>query len=314
MRAAVNRDPCVDVDARLSDFHGDLSGLSVESSTISLMSKIFTRTFRVRWGELDPGGAVSPANYLRYLMETAWDWGVALGWDSKYSENPDVFWVIRETDIHFMRPLRHNDEFGLTIWMVNWKGVRGTRCFEVTRKDNGEVIAQGTQQVVFMDAKTGRPKNLPDEVVNVFRLENPRSFPFERFPKVAPIENPFVMQRRVEWMDLDVYGHVNNVIHVNYAEEVAAQEFAARGWSPARLAEAGLSVVVKRVHIQYASIAGWGETLRVSTHMLSLHETGGARYVGIRRADGSSVAECILDWELADRQSGEARSLPAELR
>jgi YbgC/YbaW family acyl-CoA thioester hydrolase len=279
------------------------------------MSKIFTRSFRVRWGELDPSGVVSPANYLRYLMETAWDWGVALGWDSKYSENPDVFWVIRETDIQFMRPLRHNDEFGLTIWMVNWKGVRGTRCFEVTRKDNGEVVAQGTQQVVFMDAGTGRPKNLPDKVVDVFRLENPRSFPFERFPKVAPVaECPFMMQRQVEWMDLDVYEHVNNVVYVNYAEEVAAQEMSARGWSPARLAEAGLGAVTRRVHIQYLSIAGWGETLNISTRMLNVHETGGSRYVSITRPDGSPVAECILDWELVDRQSGEARLLPVELR
>ena len=61
------------------------------------MSKIFTRTFRVRWGELDPSGTVSPANYLRYLVETAWDWGVAAGMDVNYSRNPDVFWVIRET-------------------------------------------------------------------------------------------------------------------------------------------------------------------------------------------------------------------------
>jgi len=43
------------------------------------MSKIFTRTFRVRWGELDPSGTVSPVNYLRYLIETAWDWVVAAG-------------------------------------------------------------------------------------------------------------------------------------------------------------------------------------------------------------------------------------------
>jgi acyl-CoA thioester hydrolase len=278
------------------------------------MSKIFTRMFRVRWGELDPSGAVSPANYLRYLMETAWDWGVALGWDVNYSQNPDIFWVIRETDIRLLRSLRHNDEFGLTIWMVNWKGVRGTRCFELKFKDSDEVIAQGTQQVVFMDARTGRPKNLPDEVVDVFRLENPRVFPFERFPKVAPVENPFVMQRQVEWMDLDVYEHVNNVIHVNYAEEAAAQDFAARGWSPARLGEAGLSVVTRRVQIQYLSIASWGDTLNISTHMLNVHETGGSRYVGIKRADGASVAECILDWELVDRKSGEARSLPQELR
>ena len=277
------------------------------------MSKIFTRSFRVRWGELDPSGVVSPANYLRYLIETAWDWGVAMGWDSKYSENPNVFWVIRETDIHFMRPLRHNDEFDFTIWMVHWQRVRGTRCFEVKRKDNGEVIAQGTQQVVFMDAITGRPKTLPDEAVERFQLENPREFPFERFPKIASVEGPFVMQRQVEWMDLDVYEHVNNVIYVNYAEEVAAQEMSVRGWSPLKLAEAGLSVVTKRVHIQYLSIASWGETLNISTHMLNFNETGGSRYVGIARADGSPVAECILDWELVDRKSGVSRSLPDAL-
>lgn len=278
------------------------------------MSKIFTRSFRVRWGELDPSGAVSPANYLRYLIETAWDWGTAMGWDVNYSQNPDVFWVIRETDIRFMRPLRHNDLFDFTIWMVNWKSVRGTRCFELKLKDSGDVIAQGTQHIVYMDAKTGRPKNLPDVEVDRFRLENPRTFPFERFPKIAPAENAFVMQRQVEWMDLDSYEHVNNVIYVNYAEEAAAQDFAARGWSPAQFAEAGLGVVTKRVHIQYLSIASWGETLNISTHMLNLHATGGSRYVGITRRDGSPVAECILDWGVVDRKSGEERTRPDELR
>ena len=278
------------------------------------MSKIFTRTFRVRWGELDPSGTVSPANYLRYLIETAWDWGTAIGWGEKYSQNPDVFWVIRETEIHFLHPLRHNDEFGLTIWMVNWQRVRGTRCFELTRKDSGEAIAQGTQHIVYMDMKTGRPTNLPEEEVERFRLENPRMFPFERFPKVAAAENPFVTRRQVEWMDLDVYDHVNNVIYVNYAEEAAAQDFSSRGWTPVRLTEANLVVVTRRVHIQYLSIAEWGDTLNISTHMLELKDTGGSRYVRMTHADGPPVAECIMDWELVDRKSGEARHLPDELR
>jgi len=278
------------------------------------MSKIFTRTFRVRWGELDPSGTVSPANYLRYLIETAWDWGVAAGMDVNYSRNPDVFWVIRETEMHFLRPLRHDDVFDFTIWMVNWQRVRGTRCFELTRKDNGEVIAQGTQHIVYMDTKTGRPTNLPEEEIEKFRLEDPRVFPFERFPKIAAVENPFVTQRQVEWMDLDVYDHVNNVIYVNYAEEAAAQDFAARGWSPVKLTEADLAVVTKRVHVQYLSIASWGDALNIPTHQLEVNDTGGTRYVGITRADGSTVAECILDWELVDRKSGEAQPLPAELR
>ena len=165
-----------------------------------------------------------------------------------------------------------------------------------------------------MDSKTGRPASLPEDAVEKFSIENPRVFPFERFPKIAPVENPFIMKRLVEWMDLDVYDHVNNAVYVYYVEEVAAQEMSARGWSPVKLAEAGLSVDPMQVHIQYGSIAEWGEILNVSTHPLNINETGGSWYVGITRADGSSVAECILDWELVDRQSGEARNLPDELR
>jgi YbgC/YbaW family acyl-CoA thioester hydrolase len=209
--------------------------------------------------------------------------------------------------------LRHNDMFDFTIWMVNWQRVRGTRCFELTLKESGDVIAEGTQHIVHMDAKTGRPTSLPEEEIERLRVENPRVFPFERFPKISAVENSFVTQRQVEWMDLDSYEHVNNVIYVNYAEEAAAQDFSARGWSPVKLAEAGLGVVTKRVHIQYLSIAEWGETLNISTHPLAVNDTGGSRYVGMTRADGSPVAECIMDWELVDRKSGEARPLPDEL-
>jgi YbgC/YbaW family acyl-CoA thioester hydrolase len=273
------------------------------------MSKIFTRSFRVRWSELDASGTVSPANYLRYLLETAWDWGTAIGWDADYSQNPDVLWLIRETEIRLLKPLRHNDEFDFTIWMVNWQRVRGTRCFELIRKGNGDVIAQGTQQVVYIDAKTGRPKNLPEEEIERFRLENPLVFPFERFPKIAPFENSFTMQRQVELMDLDSYDHVNNVIYVNYAEEAAAQDFSTRGWSPTKLMAAGLMVATRRIHIQYLSLAVWGETLNISTHMFDTKNSGGSRYVGMTHADGSPVAECMIDWELVDRKSGETRPL-----
>jgi acyl-CoA thioesterase FadM len=58
----------------------------------------------------------------------------------------------------------------------------------------------------------------------------------------------------------------------------------------------------------------WAEALTISTHPLTLSETGGVRYVGMTRVDGSSVCECLLDWELVDRETGAARKLPDELR
>ena len=277
------------------------------------MTKIFTRTFRVRWGELDASGTVSPANYLRYLMETAWDWGDAVGLGMNDSQSLDLFWVIRETEIRFLRPLRHNDVFDFTIWLVSWQRVRGTRCFELKRKENGDVIAQGTQQVVCMDSKTGRPVSLPEDVIDRFRLENPRAFPFERFPKISSGETSFVMQRQVESMDLDLYEHVNNAVYIHYAEEAVAQALSAQGWSPAKLSESHLRIVTRRVKVQYLSLATWGEMLNISTHALDVKDTGGSHYVGMTRADGTPVAECLLVWELTNRKSGEARPLPEGL-
>lgn len=266
------------------------------------MSKIFTRTFRVRWSELDASGTVAPAAYLRYLVETAYDWGDALGLGAKNDRLLGLFWLIRETEIRFLRPLRHNDLFDFTIWMVNWQRVRGTRCFELTLKDSGEVIAQGSQHIVAMDAQTGRPTSPPEDILNNFRLDEPRIFPFERFPKVSAPEKPVISQRQVEWGDLDALEHVNNAIYVTYAEEAAAQDLATRGWTPVKLAESNLTVATRRVHIQYLSPAVWGETLTISTHPLSASDTGGTRYVGMARTDGSPVCECILDWELVERK------------
>jgi YbgC/YbaW family acyl-CoA thioester hydrolase len=277
------------------------------------MSKIFTRTFRVRWSELDASGQVSPASYLRYLVETAYDWGDTLGLGAKDEGPLGLFWLIRETEIQFLHPLGHNDVFDFTIWMVNWQRVRGTRCFELKLKDSGTIIAQGTQHIVCMDRKTQRPINPPEEIINNFRLDEPRIFPFERFPKIISPESSFKSERVVEWQDLDALEHVNNAIYLTYAEEAALLEFCTLGWSPTRLAENNLSLVTRRLHIQYLSPAVWGETLTISTHHLSLKQGGGSRYVGITRADGSSVCECILDWQLIDTQTGTELPLPKDL-
>ena len=112
--------------------------------------------------------------------------------------------------------------FDFTIWMVNWQRVRGTRCFELKLKDSGEIVAQGSQHIVCMDVRTQRPASPPEDTINNFRLDEPRVFPFERFPKVAPSETAFVSQRVVEWQDLDALEHVNNAMYVTYAEEAAA--------------------------------------------------------------------------------------------
>lgn len=279
------------------------------------MSKVHTHIYQVRYSDVNTNGQLDPAHYARYIIETAYRWGETLGLGNKVSEELGLYWVIRETEFQLFESLHFMEEFEFTIWMLNWKRVRGTRAFEVKRKSNGSIIAQGVQQIACMDSKTQRPVSPPEDLINNFRLEAPREIPVQRFPKISAVpENAFTVQLKVAWQDLDVLDMVNNAVYIAYAEEAVAQMFAAFGWSPVELQSHGLAMVIRRLHIQYQMPAVWGDTLDISVFPLDLDRTGGSLYAGMTRAsDGVSIASCILDWGLIARGSAEARVLPESL-
>jgi YbgC/YbaW family acyl-CoA thioester hydrolase len=261
------------------------------------MSKVFTRAFRVRWSETNADGEVDFAGYLRYLIETAWDWGAAGGLSLDDVKAMGQTWVIRETELNLVRPLVYNDLFEFTIWVLEWRRVRGTRAFELKLQDSGQVVAQGAQQVAVLDSQTMRPTSPPEHILDYYRLEEPRHIAHQRFPRLpAPPEAAFVMDRRVERRDLDQLDIVENAV---YAAYVRAQ---------------GLAVRNRRIHIQYQSPAVWGDELQVVTYLLGLGDTGGDWAVTIQRpTDGLGIAKCVLSWTLVDRATGEASLLPESL-
>jgi hypothetical protein len=67
----------------------------------SVMSSVFTRAFRVRWSETNAVGEVDITGYLRYLVETAWDWGAAGGLSLEECHAQGLAWVMRETQFNF---------------------------------------------------------------------------------------------------------------------------------------------------------------------------------------------------------------------
>ncbi len=279
------------------------------------MSKIFTRTFRVRWSETNANGQVGMASYLRYLIETAWDWGAAGQLSVDDVKALGQTWVIRETQVNLIRPLYYNDLFEFTIWLLEWRRVRGTRAFELKLQGGGEVVAQGLQQVAVLDSQTMRPTSPPEHVLEYYRLDNPRVLAQKRFPRVPPPPKAaFVMERRVEGQDLDQLDIVDNTVYAAYAEEAAARALATVEWSPADLKAQGLAAVSRGIHIRYQSPALWGDRLQVVTYLLGLGGTGGDWVVAIQRpADGMGIVQCILSWKLVDRVTGDAQRLPESL-
>ena len=208
------------------------------------------------------------------------------------------------------------EEFDFTIWMVEWKRVRGTRAFEMKIKGNGAIIAHGIQKLVCLDVNTQRLVTPPEELLKNFRLDNPREIPSQFFPKIPPVpETAFIFQQKVAWQDVDMLGMVNNAVYVSYAEEAVAQAFSAYGWPTSELKANGLVMAIKRVHIQYKKPAVWNDALDLTTFLLKLNETSGSFCVSMTHAsDGAVIANCIVDWEMTDKDSMEKRSLPDSLK
>ena len=279
------------------------------------MSKIFRRSFRVRWSETNALGQVDITSYLRYLIETATDWGSAgqLSLDDIHALGQA--WVIRETQFDFFRPLVYDDRFDFTIWLVQWRRVRGTRHFELTLQEGGEVVARGAQQVVVLDSQTMRPMSPPEHLLAYYLLEDPRVLPTRPFPRLPqPPPSALLTERRVEERDVDQMEIVDNTVYGAYVEEAAARALATVGWDPAALKAAGLAVRYRRVHLEYRSPAVWGDRLQVSTYLLGLGDTGGDWVVAVRRLeDGVGIMNAVLGWDLVDRVSGEAQPLPGSL-
>lgn len=255
------------------------------------MAKIHHRDFIVRWSEQDANARFGPEHYLRYLIETAYDWGDSLGLGQKAYDELGIYWLIRETELIVEKFPQHNDELTLTIWMNQWQRVRGTRSYRVTKKDTGELYAYGAQKIVVMDVETLRPKKIDEEVIGRFKIDDPDNN--ETKDRLRQQTGPLLLekQRVVNWSDLDAQQHVNNVVYVNYARDLL-NEF------QDSIDPASVSTATRYIHIEYSSPALWKERLT-----LGLHEDGSddaLRYYRVRasREDGSLVMECVIGVEL----------------
>lgn len=252
------------------------------------MAKIHTRSFRVRWSELDGNGAFAPENYLRYLIETAYDWGDSLGLGSLAYDELGIYWLIRETELSIFKSPIHNDVVELTIWMVSWQKVRGTRCFEVKNSNTGEIIAQGIQRIVSMNRNSNRPTPLTLEFIDTFRLVDPVIIAESGFSYMATTRPIHSTTKIVEWQDLDAQQHVNNAVYLSYAREALARALAARTGQ-------GIGSSPIFVQIQYSSPAVWGEEITIDVYNEQPADSPAVFLIKMKRkVDGSTISDCVI--------------------
>ncbi|MBN1657626.1 MAG: acyl-CoA thioesterase [Anaerolineae bacterium] len=276
------------------------------------------RTFRVRHYECDAYGHVNHANYIRYMQEAAFDASAAAGYDLARYESMGRLWLIRETEIEYLRPLRYGDVVEVETWVADFRRVRSRRAYLIRCLAPAtcdaivpQTVASGHSDWVFMDTATGRPASIPEEMMAAFFPEGVPEAPAPRapFPDPGPPRAHAYRQRRfVEWRDLDTAGHVNNAIYLSYVEEVAIR------W--ALTGSLGMVPLVARKHrIEYLQQAMLGDELEVVTWFQDLGHTSATRHTEVLRvADGAHLARVQTIQVWIDPATGAPAPISDEFR
>lgn len=279
------------------------------------MPLTYTRSFRVRLTECDIHEIARDATYLRYIQEAAFDASTAAGYDQAWYLAADRMWLIRETRMDFVAPLRFGETVDVTTWVADFRRVRSRRAYEL--RCNGELVAQGRTDWAFLDRTTGRPAVIPADVVAGFFPEGQSGDgqSRERFPAAPPVPaGVFTERRRVEWRDLDSVGHVNNAAYGDYVEDAARRAASFHGWPAARLADEGIDLATQHLRVEYRQPAFPDDELEVSTWLSEVSEESALRHTTVMRAsDGEMLAQAYVRWGCVELKSRKRVSLPPSL-
>jgi YbgC/YbaW family acyl-CoA thioester hydrolase len=278
------------------------------------MPLIHERTFCVRHYECDTHGSVKHANYLNYMQEAAFDASAAAGYSMARYATMDRYWLVRETDIEYLHPLRYGDSVQVRTWVTDFRRVRSRRAYELRLAESGKLVARASTDWVFLDTAADRPVSIPYEMMLAFFPEGvpDRAPPRQRFPPACPPDTgSFRLRRKVEWQDIDPAHHVNNAVYLAYLEECRLRAQAAAGWSQARMGQAGLAIQVRRYQIEYRQPGLLGDEVELITWNSDVKHTTALRHSAISRAgNGELLAQAHMRWEAIDAETEQPICIP----
>lgn len=130
--------------------------------------RVYSRSFTVPVSAIDENGHVNNVAYVQWMQDIALEHYASIG--GIEAQGRDATWVIREHKIEYFLPAFAGEEIEIRTWVENMRRVRSLRKYEFVRKADGKVLVQGETDWVFVDTKTGTPRQIPDEVRNIFTL------------------------------------------------------------------------------------------------------------------------------------------------
>jgi acyl-CoA thioester hydrolase len=123
----------------------------------------------------------------------------------------------------------------------------------------------------------------------------------------------FSYKFRIPDSAIDSNGHVNNVMYVQWMQDIAVRHFASLGGNDL-INRLGASWYVRSHRIEYLSLAYAGDEIEVRTWVANLRRVRSLRkYEFVNKLDGRLLVRGETEWVLVDAKSGKPIAIPESL-
>lgn len=129
------------------------------------MDPIYKFDIKVTADEMDGNGHVNNVVYIQWMQDAAVRHAQATGC-TRESLAAGGTWVVRTHQIEYLNPVFAGDIVTVLTWVSNRLKVRSLRKYQFIRAEDGILAARAETDWVFVNAKTGRPQAIADEIKN----------------------------------------------------------------------------------------------------------------------------------------------------
>ena len=131
----------------------------------------FSWRMHVYWEDTDGGGVVYYANYLKFMERARTEWLRSLGHSQReIADQYGFVFAVAEASVKYRKPARLDDDLHVTCVPVP-EGRASIRFRQqISRVVDGKphtLLAEGEVRVVCVDARSFKPRALPDFIQTV---------------------------------------------------------------------------------------------------------------------------------------------------
>lgn len=130
---------------------------------------LYRYTFAVPAEALDANGHVNNVHYVQWMQDVAVRHFETLG-GIPPTQAAGATWVVRSHNIEYLNPAFVGEQIEVRTWVASVRRVRCLRRYEFLRLADGKLLVRGATEWIFVNARSGRPLSIPDEVLQVFPL------------------------------------------------------------------------------------------------------------------------------------------------